>query len=71
MTKAAQDHYRPVVLIVGGGYAGLTLARKLDDTNRFRVVLLERKRYFLHNMAALRCVVDPLWFSSIVLPYKV
>ena len=55
------------VIIVGGGYAGTTLARALDAT--FDVVLVEPREAFVHNVAAIRSLVDPRLIDQIILPY--
>lgn len=54
------------VVIVGGGYAGATLARRLDES--VEVVLVEPKDAFVHASAALRVVVDPSWEERVFLP---
>ena len=58
---------RPVVVIIGGGYGGINVARELDDVAS--VVLVEPKDAFVHNVAALRALVDPAWLPRIYLPY--
>ena len=55
------------VVIVGGGYGGINLARHLDEVAD--VVLVERREAFVHNVAALRAAVDPDWAARIFLPY--
>jgi len=55
------------VVIVGGGYAGTMLARALDPIAE--VVLVEPKAAFVHNVAAIRAVVDPVWLDKLILPY--
>lgn len=55
------------VVIVGGGYAGTALARSLD--NAADVVLVEPRDRFLHNVAAIRAIVEPVLFDRIALPY--
>jgi len=55
------------VIIVGGGYAGTTLARALDAT--FDVVLVEPREAFVHNVAAIRALVEPALLDRIILPY--
>ena len=55
------------VVIVGGGYAGVTLARELDAA--FEVVLLERRDRFYHNVGAMRAVTDPALFRRLLMPY--
>jgi len=58
---------RPTVLVVGGGYAGVTVARALDDVAD--VTLVEPKDAFVYNVAALRALVAPEWLPKIFLPY--
>jgi NADH dehydrogenase FAD-containing subunit len=58
---------RPTVVVVGGGYGGIAVAKALDETSD--VVLVEQKDAFMHNIAALRALVDPSWLPRIFLPY--
>ena len=58
---------RPTVVVVGGGYGGVTVAKALDETAA--VVLVEPRDAFMHNIAALRALVDPTWLPRIFLPY--
>jgi apoptosis-inducing factor 2 len=62
-----QDSGRPTVVVVGGGYGGTAVAKALDETTD--VVLVEPKDAFMHNVAALRALVDPSWLPRIFLPY--
>jgi NADH dehydrogenase FAD-containing subunit len=59
---------RPTVVVVGGGYGGIAVAKALDETSD--VVLVEPKDAFMHNVAALRALVDPSWLERIFLPYE-
>jgi NADH dehydrogenase FAD-containing subunit len=58
---------KPTVVVVGGGYGGITVAKALDETSD--VVLVEPKDAFMHNIAALRALVDPSWLPRIFMPY--
>jgi apoptosis-inducing factor 2 len=58
---------RPTVAVIGGGYAGINVAKQLDDVAD--VVLVEPKDAFEHNVAALRALADPSWLPRIFLPY--
>src|ERR1700722_5145171 len=58
---------KPTVVVVGGGYGGIAVAKALDETSD--VVLVEPKDAFMHNIAALRALVDPSWLPKIFLPY--
>ena len=55
------------IIIVGGGYAGTTLARALDAS--FDVVLVEPRDAFVHNVAAIRAIVDQDLIGKIILLY--
>jgi NADH dehydrogenase FAD-containing subunit len=59
---------RPTVVVVGGGYGGTAVAKALDETTN--VVLVEPKDAFMHNVAALRALVDPSWLPRIFMPYE-
>src|ERR1035438_4598366 len=59
---------RPTVVVVGGGYGGIAVAKALDETHD--VVLVEPKDAFMHNIAALRALVDPSGLPRIFLPYQ-
>ena len=67
MTPKA-DGGRPAVVVVGGGYGGVAVAKALDETAD--VVLVEPKDAFMHNIAALRALVDPSWLPRIFFPYQ-
>ena len=56
------------VIVVGGGYGGAATAKALDDIAD--VVLIEPKDAFVHNIAALRALVDPEWTDRIFYPYR-
>lgn len=58
---------KPVVLVIGGGYAGLTITQALEK--KFNVVVIDRKDYFFHNIAALRPVAEPDYERLICIPY--
>src|SRR5476649_800238 len=58
---------KPVVVVVGGGYGGTAVAKALDETTD--VVLVEPRDAFMHNVAALRALVDPSWLPRIFFPY--
>jgi NADH dehydrogenase FAD-containing subunit len=66
MTARTQGD-RPTVVVVGGGYGGIGVAKALDETSD--VVLVEPKDAFMHNIAALRALVDPSWLPGIYFPY--
>lgn len=55
------------VAIVGGGYAGFTLARELDP--HVNVTLIEAREAFVMTPATPRVLVEPALFDRIVIPY--
>ncbi|QPK82065.1 FAD-dependent oxidoreductase [Schaalia sp. ZJ405] len=55
------------VVVVGGGYGGITVAKGLDPIAD--VVLIEQKDQFVHHAAALRAAVDNVWEHTIFMPY--
>jgi NADH dehydrogenase FAD-containing subunit len=55
------------VIIVGGGYAGAALSRALDKVAE--VQLVHARDRFVHNVAAIRGVVDPTLLGRILIPY--
>jgi len=60
---------RPIVVILGGGYAGVTLARLLDESNRCFVILVDRKEFFLHSVATPRALVAKNYAQRVMIPY--
>jgi NADH dehydrogenase FAD-containing subunit len=58
---------RPTVVVVGGGYGGVNVAKALDA--EVEVVLIEPKDAFVHNIGALRALVEPTFLPKIFLPY--
>ncbi|MFK4297165.1 NADH dehydrogenase FAD-containing subunit [Arthrobacter sp. GAS37] len=57
----------PTVVVVGGGYGGISVAKALDE--HATVTLVEPKDAFVHNIAALRSVVQPDFLPRMFLPY--
>jgi NADH dehydrogenase FAD-containing subunit len=56
------------IVVVGGGYGGVTVAKGLDPLAD--VVLVEQKDQFVHHAAALRAAVDEVWEHAIFMPYS-
>jgi apoptosis-inducing factor 2 len=59
---------RPTMLVVGGGYGGIKVAKALDDIAE--VTLLDPKEAFVHNIAAWRALVEPEWLDRIFFPFE-
>lgn len=60
-------HSNGKVVIVGGGYAGMNLARLLDE--HADVTLVEPRSNFVHNVAAIRSIVEPELLEQALIPY--
>jgi NADH dehydrogenase FAD-containing subunit len=59
---------RPTVAVIGGGYAGIRVAKGLDEDAE--VTLVDPKQAFVHNIAAWRALVSPEWLERIFFPYE-
>src|ERR1700686_5003403 len=59
---------RPSVVVVGGRYGAINLAKALDDVAD--VTLVDPTEAFVHNIAAWRALVDPAWLERIFFPYE-
>lgn len=57
------------VVIVGGGFGGLKLARKLDDRN-FQVVLLDKNNYHLFQPLLYQVATSGIEPSAISFPFR-
>lgn len=56
------------VVIVGGGYGGVQLAVQLDSY--CKVILIDPKDAFHHNVGALRAIVEPAFIKKTLIPYE-
>ena len=56
------------VVIIGGGFAGSTVAKKLQ--NYFDVTLIDGEDYFEFTPGVLRVIVKPKHFAKIQVPHK-
>lgn len=55
------------VVIIGGGYGGISVAKALDDV--VDVVLVDPKDFFVHSVAALRSLVSKEWAERMFFRY--
>ena len=62
--KMTSGKERQHVVIVGGGYGGLTLAKLLIDQNLYDVTMVDMKEVMVHYVAALRCAVVKGFFDQ-------
>jgi apoptosis-inducing factor 2 len=56
------------VLILGGGYAGIMIAKELDKI--VHVTLVSENDHFLHNVAMVRGITDANFAKTLSFPYK-
>ncbi|CAG8552188.1 5197_t:CDS:1 [Funneliformis mosseae] len=62
---------KPNIVIIGGGYAGLTAAQKLSSalSNTHQILLIEKKSHFHHDIGGLRTIVEEGFEKKIIIPY--
>jgi NADH dehydrogenase FAD-containing subunit len=58
---------RKTAVVVGGGYGGFSTAKALDEL--VDVTLIEQRDAFVHNVAALRALVEPSVLPDVFLSY--
>jgi NADH dehydrogenase len=58
------------VVIIGGGFAGLTLARKLSASKKFQIVLVDKNNYHQFQPLFYQVAMAGLEPSSIVFPLR-
>jgi len=59
---------KPVVVIIGGGTAGVVAATALES--HVNVVLIDRRDHLYHHVAALRATVEPSVSHQLTIPYS-
>lgn len=64
------DSSFPRVVIVGGGFGGLTLARRLAKTKQFQVVLIDKNNYHQFQPLFYQVAMAGLEPSSISFPFR-
>jgi NADH dehydrogenase FAD-containing subunit len=67
-TSTSKPRYQCHVVIVGGGYGGITAAVQLDAY--CQVTLIDPKDAFHNNLGALRGVVEPSFIKKTFIPYE-
>jgi NADH dehydrogenase FAD-containing subunit len=58
---------RRTTVVVGGGYGGFSVAKALDEV--VDVTMVEQRDSFVHNVAALRALVEPSTLPDVFLSY--
>jgi NADH dehydrogenase FAD-containing subunit len=67
MTERNGSSTGKTAVVVGGGYGGYSTAKALDEI--VDVTLVEQRDAFVHNVAALRALVEPAVLAGVFLPY--
>lgn len=67
-SSSSTPKYACQVVIVGGGYGGIQLAVQLDSY--CKVILIDPKDAFHHNVGALRAIVEPAFIKKTLIPYE-
>eukprot|EP00347_Sterkiella_histriomuscorum_P014384 403361073 len=62
-----QSHKDKTVVIVGGSYAGFTMAEMLWDY--FNVIVIDARDHYEHTATNIKCAVDPTWIDKITTPF--
>ncbi len=58
-------------MIVGGGFCGTTAAYYLRQSDRFSIVLIDKKPFFEHTPSVIMAVADPMkWADKINYPLE-
>ena len=53
------------VVVVGGGYIGADVAKRLENDALLHVTLIDRNPFLVHKVAGLRAAVDPAWIDAV------
>ncbi len=53
------------VVVIGGGFAGSHIARKLEKVKSFNVILIDRKEYFEFTPSILKAITNPNYLDKI------
>lgn len=56
--------------ILGGGFAGVHIAKYLDKDDDFKVILIDNKEYFEYSPAMLRALFTPEEASSLIVHHS-
>ena len=57
------------VVILGGGFCGAYVAKKLDKQKNFEVVLIDKKEYFEYSPSLWKLLADPSYHTHIKVPF--
>jgi len=58
------------IVIVGGGFCGSIVAKKLEKNKNFQVTLIDKKRYFEYSPSLAKVLFDPSYIKKISVPFS-
>jgi len=58
------------VIIVGGGFCGSIVAKKLEKNINLQVTLIDKKKYFEYSPSLAKILFDPLYNKKIIVPFS-
>ncbi|MFO7678057.1 MAG: FAD-dependent oxidoreductase [Thermoplasmatota archaeon] len=58
------------VVIIGGGFCGITIAKKLESDKDISVTLIDKKTYFEYTPSAIFCITHPSYQKKIRIAYQ-
>jgi len=58
------------VIILGGGFCGALIAKKLDRQKELEVILIDKKDYFEYSPSLWKLILEPNYHKKIIVPFK-
>jgi NADH:ubiquinone reductase (H+-translocating) len=58
------------IIILGGGFCGSQLAKRLDKKKNIEVVLIDKKEYFEYSPNLWKLLLDPESHNKYIVPFK-
>lgn len=57
------------IVILGGGFCGALIAKKLDAARELEIILIEKKHYFDYSPSIHKVVIHPSYLRKVIVPY--
>lgn len=58
------------VVILGGGFCGASIAKKLDSHPELEVTLVDKKKYFEYSPSLPKLLITPSYHQRIIIPFE-